>query len=151
MCGLQDLNRNKYNFFHRICVAALWCSEYLLIFCTHVYLYLLSSSGVQWGLYQGIYSGGGLGDCMSPVTQLFLTTPLSSKLCRISKSFTPCNPNFWGVLGYVQESLSNVESESECAIGCGHNTECVAAERQNQEVYPMQVVTQQTPLWHRII
>jgi hypothetical protein len=39
------------------------------------------------------------------------------------------------VFGYVQEGSSNLESE--CAIESDRNTECVTAERQNQEFIPI--------------
>jgi hypothetical protein len=47
----------------------------------------------------------------------FLSQPLSSIPCRISKSITPCDHSFGEqLLGYLQEGLSNVENESECEI-----------------------------------
>jgi hypothetical protein len=52
------------------------------------------------------------------------------------KSVAPVNPSLQEVVGsYLQEGLSNVESESDGVIGSDHNTECLAAEQQNQEVY----------------
>jgi hypothetical protein len=66
-----------------------------------------------------------------------------SKHCGNSKSVTLCNPNFGGeVLGYPQEGLSNIESESHCTVGSDHNTEYTEAEWQNQEVYPTSGFTQ---------
>jgi hypothetical protein len=57
------------------------------------------------------------------------------------KSVAPGNPSFGEVVGYMQEGVSKVESESDCAIGSDHNTDCVAAEQQNQEVYQFQIFT----------
>jgi hypothetical protein len=67
-------------------------------------------------------------NCMSPLTCLFMTCPLLSIPCCKSKSITSCNSNFGEVLGYRQEGLSNVESESECTFGSDHIMECADAE-----------------------
>jgi hypothetical protein len=70
----------------------------------------------------------------------FFTWPLSPIACWISKSITNYNDNFGeAVLRYLR-GLSNVESESECSVVIDHNTECVVAERKNQEVYLSQVI-----------
>jgi hypothetical protein len=46
------------------------------------------------------------------------------------------------VLGNLQEGLSNAESERQCAVTSDHNMECIVAESQNQEAYPLQVSAQ---------
>jgi 3-hydroxyisobutyrate dehydrogenase-like beta-hydroxyacid dehydrogenase len=46
------------------------------------------------------------------------------------------------VVGHLQEGLSNVESKYECAVDSDIIIECVAVERQNQEVYQLQDFTQ---------
>jgi hypothetical protein len=44
------------------------------------------------------------------------------------RSVTLHDPNFGEVLGYLQKGLSDVDSESECTIESGHNTESAEAE-----------------------
>jgi hypothetical protein len=57
-----------------------------------------------------------------------------------SKWVTPRDSNFGEeTIGYLQEYLSDVESEGECTIESDQNTECAEAEWQNQEVYLLQV------------
>jgi hypothetical protein len=47
----------------------------------------------------------------------------------------PHDPKFREeVLWYLQDSLSDAESESDCTTESDHNTECAEAEWQNQEV-----------------
>jgi hypothetical protein len=51
------------------------------------------------------------------------------KCAGTSKWVTPHDVSFGEeVLGYLQERLSDVESESECTIESDHNTECAEAE-----------------------
>jgi hypothetical protein len=51
----------------------------------------------------------------------------------ISMFVTPCNRNFGEeVLGYLQEGLTNTESENKCATG-SDNTGCAVEEQQNHE------------------
>jgi hypothetical protein len=46
------------------------------------------------------------------------------------------------VLGYRQEGLSNVDSESECTFGSDHIMECADAEVTKPRSFLMQVFTQ---------
>jgi hypothetical protein len=129
----------RFHFFQSI--AAFCCSQYVLI----TRLLSFPSSIAQWVFYQEIYSGGGMGDCMSLLMGLFFTWLLSSILCRSSKSVTPYSPSFGDkVLCYLQEDLNNVESESECAFGSDHNTEYAEAEGHNQKICLLQVLLKQT-------
>jgi hypothetical protein len=72
-----------------------------------------------------------------PVTWFFWLSLPFLYCARTWKSVAPWNLSCGEVvLGYMQEGVTNVESESECAIESDHNMECVAARRWNQEVYP---------------
>lgn len=53
-------------------------------------------------------------------------------------SITPCNPGFGEVvLRYLQDGLSDNDSEGECTIVSDHTTEYADAEWQNQDVYTL--------------
>jgi hypothetical protein len=57
------------------------------------------------------------------------------------KSVAPVNPSLREVVGCLQQGLSNVESENDGVIESDQNTECLAAEQQDQEVYQFQIFT----------
>jgi hypothetical protein len=115
------------------CSAVLFSVRYYLL-----YSHLLVFPSLPWAfirVYTGEFIPVAVWETARHLLRDFLTQTFSFICCGILKSVALGNPSLGEVVGYLQEGLNNVESESDCAIGSDHNTDCVAAEQQNEEVY----------------